>query len=219
MLDGHEITSEPEQASAEDTAPDTAEQETTESAQGQNPVPSEDTASQAVEDDDESTIAEDDRGKRFVPEKRFKQIYAEKKELERQLEQLKTAPVEPESFNTNRVPLDRQSQLENELLFTQMPEFDPTSSNYSKALDAIAADIYRANGGNLTKLQAARMAKERASMIASKVDAVRSEARVVKIQNSDNGISQRNTVKESTPNLDNMSASELESYLKAQNAW
>jgi uncharacterized protein YlzI (FlbEa/FlbD family) len=185
-----------------------------------------DGAGDKVEDTPELvTTAEDDSGKKYVPEERFKEVYAKMKSLERaQQQSYVETPAEPETpsmpqytdFNPN---LSKQDMLETELLFTSMPEFDPNSSSYSKELDTLGAEIFRAHP-EYTKTQAARKAKELAKNLSQRPQAMQSEARNVKASQSDSGITSRVQVRQSQEvDPDKMSLQEKEQYLKEQGLW
>jgi len=162
-----------------------------------------------------------------VPKKAFDKNYAKRKEAERLLAE-KEAELQalrsqaPRS--TKPMPIaDKSEALENELLFTKMPEFDPYSDTYNPTLDESAAFIYNsyrdAKGKpTITKLQAAREAKRIASELTKQVASGRTDVRQVKMQ-TEGAFSQAARKVESTPNPEDMSLDEMERLLKSQGAW
>jgi hypothetical protein len=192
-----------------------------------NPADDSTDAPQAEEEEVEIEHAEDESGKRMIPEKRFKQIYAEKKAVERELESLrsKIGTPQPDTFQKQRqaiygAGLDKADIIETEMLFDRHPEFDPASTKYSPILDEMGAEILKANPG-ISKLEAARRAKTRVELIAKQTNAVRTEARIVKQQVADSGMASRASRSDvqTAPNLDNMSDKEIEAYLRETGAW
>lgn len=178
------------------------------------------------ENDDESQLAEDDSGKRYVPESRFKKVYGQMKEYERRVKEIESSKTtqerssnEPSESRKTPERVDRTDMLEIEMLRTQMPEFDPSSDSYSRELDELGADIFTANPG-ISRIEAARRAKERASRITKAFARATSEARAEKSEQSDRGITTRVTSRAaSEPDPDSMSLEEKEAYLKEHGAW
>jgi len=103
------------------------------------------------------------------------------------------------------------------------PQLDPKKPEYDPDLDDDAGTIWRAANGSLSPIQAAEKAIEKRAKlekkIATQVSGVKQEARLVKSQQSDQGITQK--VISRTPQFDvnNMSDKELEAYLKANGQW
>lgn len=163
-------------------------------------------------------LFEDESGKKYIPQDRFNKVYGKMKEYERMVQTIQQNPVP--TPNQQPVKMDRADQLETELLYSSMPEFNPTSERYSRELDVLGATIYRANSGGITKIEAARQAKEFLKGLSQKQEVIRNEAKVIKKQQSDSGISSRTTIREDvTPDPDKMSLEEKESYLKANGLW
>jgi hypothetical protein len=80
--------------------------------------------------------------------------------------------------------------------------------------------IYKASPG-ITRLEAARKAVQMAKKIQSKVTEVKDEARSVKTQQSDQGITSRVTSREASSDVPDESSSpeEMEKWLKAHGQW
>jgi hypothetical protein len=190
-----------------------------ESAPSEKTTESEEATTKEAETEEDPNIAEDDRGRKYVPEKRFKEVYAKQKKLERELEEVRKAKELPSSLIPSQ-PIDRNAQLENELLFTKMPEFDPQGDNYNAELDQVAANIYLAKQGSITKLEAARQARKLASKITEQVAGIRSDANAVKREQADSGITSRVTSRASAqPDFDKMSLDDMEAYMKSNGQW
>lgn len=237
-LNGHEITDKngeivegettiesqlPEEKTPEE---ETAEVDTT------TDVPAE--ASQATAEQPESDVAVDDSGKRYVPQDRFDKVYGKAKSAERRIAELE-AMLQPTATTTPRTPSratgmpDKSDMLEVEFLKSTLPQFDPNSSEYSEELDSLGATIYKSamvvdkhgkQVPTISRIEAARQAVAKARALTAKVSAVRDEARAVKSQQSDNGITNRVVSRASSqPNIDAMSDIELEAYLKQTGQW
>lgn len=228
-LNGHQITDDEGQISEETTSVDsTADQE--ENTVEETAIPekgAEPEESTPVEDEGtENELAADETGKRYVPESRFKEIYAEKKKLERELEQSKKAQpkaVLPNVQSEDSLPLqptDRTEALEVELLKTTLPQFNPESVEYDKTLDEMGAEIYRANPG-MTRLAAAKKALKRANELTKTSAAIKAEARQVKTIQADQGITGRVKSTGETKSVDpnSMTLDEKEEWLKANGQW
>lgn len=217
MLNGHEITddggnlteeteSAPEETVTEEIVEEQPVEETTKAPE----VPTQ----KAPVDDD--LVEDESTGKKYVPEKRFTEVYAKMKELERKLQV--TPGVIPQPVRPS-VPLDRADALETELLYSTMPEFDPNSTNYDRRLDELAFQYYRPEQG-VTKIAAARKAKDFIRQLSQSQDIVKKEARTVKIAQSEGSIAKRSQakdIKEADPSR--MSLTDKEEYLKAQGLW
>ena len=166
--------------------------------------------------------ASDESGKRYVPEERFKEVYAKWKKAERKEE---TKQVEKPSGKPVTAPLTKTDALEIEILRSTLPQFNPENPEYSREIDELGYSLYEGSKdslGNysLTRIQAGKKALEMAKKITSKVAEIKTEARTVKAQQSDRGITNRVLNREQQqvdPNK--MSLEEKEEWLKANNAW
>lgn len=229
-LNGHEVTNDEgnideRETSIEESAPQEQTPEggsaTAESAEETNVE-----ESKSETEESETDLAQDESGKRYVPEKRFKEIYGKAKATERELQALRAqlaqgnsvlqqAASKPNS-KQSAPKVDKADVLE---LKMTLPQFNPASQEYSEDLDTLGFQILRANPG-MTPLQAGYQALEMAKKIAGKVAGVKEEARTVKSLQSDQGITNRVTSRQATQaNPDNMSASELEAYMKQNGMW
>lgn len=243
-LNGHEVTNEEGNVMENETSfEESATQETNtedESDMAEKSPESEMEAPKVSNEEpekaEEAELAEDESGKRYVPENRFKEVYGKAKSLERELQALKEVqqkfPVQsaqPTASSRPIDPVDRSEHLEVELLKATLPQFNPDSDQYSPALDEMGALIYKANmqpdkKGNMvptiTRLEAARMAVKQAKTLQAKEVEIIAEARAVKTQQSDHGITNRVVSRQaSQPNFDSMSDREIEAYLKANGQW
>lgn len=173
----------------------------------------------------EPEVAEDEDGKKYVPEGRFKEVYAKLKEAERKLQS--STPVQKAPIMSSVSP-DRSALLETELLNQTLPQFNPNSPEYSQVLDEMGAEIYQSahrydpSTGQIlptiTKLEAARRAIDRAKKLGGFQEQARKEARIVKTQQSDSGItSSSKKVAEKKP--EDMSLEEKEAYLRRTGQW
>lgn len=195
-----------------------------EDAQVEKSAESEGKETQAEPEEDEIDMVElasDETGKRYVPESRFKEVYGKMKDFERKLRNPEPKPegVTPEPKLESK-PIDKTDAVEIELLRATLPQFNPDSENYSRELDELGFAIYKANEG-ITRLEAARKAVSMAKQIQSKVAKVEAEARTVKSQQSDQGITSRVTSRvgvSDTPSED-ASPEEMEKWLKAHGQW
>lgn len=226
LLGDHQVTDDQGNLTGEETsAPEPAAEETNteEPATAQEPAakPQKKESIPSTEGD-ETDLAVDDSGKKYVPEKRFKDVYAKWKEAERVAQQ-KTKPQQSgQQPQPQYVPTDKTAALETEILFSQFPQFDPSRTDeYSEVLDLMAADIYLASNGQLTKVQAARTALDRAKNLALKSERMKSEAKTVKVQQAESEFTGRggNVGRSTTPDTDNMSDKELEAYLRSTGQW
>lgn len=235
-LDDHQITDEEgdptgEQNPAEES---TAQEETTveEATTAEKPQVAEEASTQEAETEDQDQLVADEAGKRYVPEKRFKEVYGKAKRYEREKGALEAQVKALNDQLLGKAPLPvagkpsvispearKADQLETELLFQALPQFDPESKEYSEVLDQLGADTYKANPG-ITKLEAGKRAIKTAKKLTEKIAQVKVGARQVKTLQSDQGITNRVTSREGAkPDVDKMSAPELEAYLKETGQW
>ena len=209
-----EDTAAPEQAPVEQDA--TAEK----SAEPEKSVPTDD---KGTENEPEMVeTASDETGKRYVPESRFKEVYAKWKSAERERAQKPNyVPTPPPA----QAPLNKTEALETELLKGTLPQFNPDSPDYSLEMDELGYSIYEGSKdpkGNyaITRLEAARKALQMAKKITSKLADVKLEARSVKAQQSDQGITNRVLNREGTKaDPEKMTIEEKEEWLKSQGLW
>lgn len=225
-LDGHDVTTEDGDVAESDTAvEESAPQEQTtedESAEVESTATEEAPAPKAEDTEVESDLAQDESGKRYVPQERFDKIYGKAKATERELAALRQQlagnsvlnQAKPGKGQTPKV--DKADVLE---LKMTLPQFNPGSTDYSEDLDTLGFQILRANPG-ITPLQAGYQALDMAKKLAGKEAVVRQEARTVKSLQSDQGITSRVVSRQATQeNPDNMSASQLEAYMKKNGMW
>ncbi len=226
-LDGHQVTDEEGKVEESET-PDlesAPENQTTEdeSAPVETPPVQEEEASKASEPEDGEPLAEDESGKKYVPEKRFNQVYGKMKDYERQLEEQEAQKAKGEALlqqkpksESKPVKVDKADILE---LKMTLPQFDPNKEEYSPELDKLGFNILRANPG-MTPLEAGHEALKLAKQLAKKEALVREEARSVKSQQSDSGLTTRVVSRGQTqidPN--SMTEQELEAYMKQNGMW
>lgn len=229
-LNGHEVTDEEGGVAEGETATvESAPEEKTpedDSAEVQSTVDEPVEEAKADTDESESDLAQDESGKRYVPEKRFKEVYGKQKATERELQALRAQMASGNSVlqqaagkpnSKNPAPkVDKADVLE---LKMTLPQFNPGSTDYSEDLDTLGFQILRANPG-MTPLQAGYQALEMAKKLAGGVAGAKSEARTVKALQSDQGITNRVVSRQAAkPNVDNMSADEMEAYLKQNGMW
>lgn len=229
-LDGYSVTDDEGNVSETDTDQlDSAPVEQTtddESATGENPPETESQYANADDEVDGEQLAEDDSGKKYVPLDRFNQVYGKFKQTERELQEQREALEKGkallEQTSTGKpkkqpeVKVDKADLLE---LKMTLPQFNPDSDKYDQNLDQLGFDILRANPG-ITPLEAGKAALERAKKITEKYAGVVNEARTVKAQQSDTGItSRRVSTGKQTVNPDNMSLEDMESYLRESGNW
>lgn len=185
-------------------------------------------------EESESDLAEDDSGRRYVPEDRFKQVYGKMKATERELEairQLKAQsnldveksdqPRQRSKGDTSQTDelLARQRKLEFKTIIKEYPQFDVNSPDYNPALDEMAGDFVKADP-SLSLIDAAEKAVARAQAIQRQSEAVRSNNRVVKVQQAEGGIARPSVSRgEQQINPDNMTEAQLEAYLKQTGNW
>lgn len=225
-LDGHDVTTEDGSVAEPETAvEESAPQEQTtedESAEVESTATEETTAPKAEDTEVESDLAQDESGKRYVPQERFDKIYGKAKATERELAALRQQLQANSVLNQTKPgkgqapKVDKADVLE---LKMTLPQFNPGSADYSEDLDTLGFQILRANPG-MTPLQAGYQALEMAKKLAGKVESVKQEARTVKSLQSDQGITSRVVSRQATQeNPDNMSASQLEAYMKKNGMW
>jgi len=230
-FDDHQITDDGGQILEDETSTqDSAFEEENavdDSTEAEKPTEPEYSETNAEDDGEDDEHVVDDAGKAYVPKKAFDKNYAKRKEAERllaerdrELEMLRgqEKPV------ARPVPIsDRGEALENELLFTKMPEFDPYAKEYNPTLDESAAFIYNSyrdtkGKPTITKLQAAREAKRIASELTKQATSGRAEVRQVKMQ-TEGSFSQAARKVDTTPKAEDMDLDYMEKYLKEQGAW
>lgn len=229
-LDNHEITDDQGQIRGEETpnensatlekttdqvgatAEKSAESETTTPVEGKE-----------TENEPEMVeTASDETGKRYVPESRFKEIYAKWKTAEREKAQKPNYVPTPSPIQQ---PLNKTEALETELLRSTLPQFNPESPDYSREVDELGFSLYegskdRQGNYTITRLDAGRKALQMAKKITSKLADVKIEARTVKAQQSDQGITNRVLNRDETKNDPmTMSIEEKEKWLKDNGYW
>lgn len=230
-FDNHQITDDEgqiaeDETSFQDSALDegNAEEEVT---QGENPTEPEESETNTEDDGEDEEHVTDETGKAYVPKKAFDKNYAKRKEAERRAAELEaelSALRQQKPSSKRPTPIaDKSEALENELLFTKMPEFDPYSDKYNPTLDEQAAFVYnsyRDDKGRptITKLQAAREAKRIAEELTRPLASSKAEVRQVKMQ-SEGAFSQAAKKVDTTPKPEEMSLDDMEKYLKSQGAW
>jgi len=243
-LDKREITDDEGQIKEEDTSVEesaTQEKNTEEeSATAEKPAESiaKETESESLED--EIPLAEDESGKRYVPEKRFKEVYGEKKQLERDLQakdeliqtlmsqglsqteakkQSEVKPTESETYIPSKADL-----LELRMTLPQFdPKFDeegkPTNSDYSQELDKLGYQLLKANPG-ITPLEAGRKALKIARDISKQEISLANKAREAKSSASDQGITSRVVSRQPEKfDFDNATDQEIEEHLRSTGQW
>jgi hypothetical protein len=226
-LNGHSVTDENGDVTESETVAQEAapvEQTTeNESTEAEKPAKLEDPAPQAEESDEENPV-EDESGKRYVPEKRFKEIYAKAKEAERRLAEIERQQAQGQALlNTPKgkkvaqtdIPVDKADILE---LKMTHPQFNPNSDQYDPDLDDLGFKIWKGAGGSLTIIEAAKEAMRLQNNIAKKVTGVKQEARLIKSQQSDQGMT-RVINKPPTIDINNMTDQQLEEHLRKTGQW
>lgn len=232
-LDNHQVTDDEGELVEETTTEEPTTQEQTpeeEDATAEKSEKSEDKSTQeeSKEDENEPELVEtasDETGKRYVPETRFKEVYARMKAAERAAKSKPAEVSRPQAPVTARKPVDKLDSLEIETLRSTLPQFNPESNDYSREIDELGYSIYEGSKdtkGNytMTRIEAGRKAISMAKKITSKVAEVKSEAKTVKAQQSDQGITSRVLNRESTQiDPEKMSLEEKEEWLKANGYW
>jgi hypothetical protein len=226
----HQITDDQGQLVADDTAQEeSAPQEQTtveEGATAEKSAETTETTQETKASENEPELVEtasDETGKRYVPESRFKEVYAKWKAAERGTtkEPQVTQPIAP----IQTAPLNKQDALEVELLRSTLPQFNPESDQYDKDVDELGFSIYEGSKdskGNylMTRIEAGKKALAMAKKITSKVADVKLEAKTVKAQQSDQGITNRVLNREGVKlDPDKMTLEEKEEWLKSEGLW
>lgn len=227
-FNGHSITDENGQLAEEPANDDspveekTPVTETVDESKDESKKPEQETAETEPEE------AEDEDGKKYVPKRRFDEVYAKWKDAERKTS-VKQEVASPQYMQPiSSINTSTTSMLETELLNQTLPQFDPNSPEYSQVLDEMGAEIYQSNHRydattgqilpTITKLEAARRALTRARQLGGFQEQARKEARIVKTQQSDSGITTSSKkVAEKRP--EDMSLEEKEAYLKKTGQW
>jgi hypothetical protein len=230
-LDNHQVTNNEGELMEETTSQEeSAPQEQTpaeEAATVEKPAETEEsvpTETKATENEPEMVeLAADETGKRYVPESRFKEVYAKWKDAERKSSTL-PLPTVPQPA-VQQKPLEKTDALEIELLRSTLPQFNPESSDYSQEIDELGYSLYEGSKDikgryTMTRIDAGRKALSMAKKITSKIAEIKTEARTVKAQQSDQGITNR-VLNREAKQLDpgKMSLSEMEEWLKTNNEW
>lgn len=225
-FDGREITNAEGEISSDETEFEESALQDTNTVE--ETASSEKSAEQEVEEPKDSTpdsepeLAEDETGKRYVPESRFSKVYGEKKALERELEAIKSqAQGQTQQQPSTEQPANQVgfTDVETEVLYVAMPQFNPESDQYNRKLDSLGLQIFRANPG-ITKIEAARRAIRTARELTADSAQVVAEARTIKSQQSDQGITSRVTSRQPKQvDIDSMNDQELEAYLRANGQW
>lgn len=217
-----ELTSQDESAILEQTPVEDGA--TAEKSADQGNPPKED--QQSENEPEMVETASDETGKRYVPESRFKEVYAKWKEAERNAKgRGETPPPEPVRIPQPLKAADKADALEIEILRTTLPQFNPESQDYSRDIDELGFSLYEGSKdskGNytMTRIDAGRKALQMAKKITSKVADTKLEARTVKAEQSDQGITNR-VLNRGEQKLDpnKMSLDEKEAWLKATGNW
>jgi hypothetical protein len=226
-LNGHAVTSEDGDVAESDTANEESApvEQTTEddSAEVESTATDETTAPKAEESEVESDLAQDESGKRYVPQERFDKIYGKAKATERELAALRQQVAGNSVLNQVKPgkgqPVQKIDKADILELKMALPQFNSGSTEYDEDLDTLGLQILRANPG-ITPLQAGHLAIDTAKRLAGKANVVRDEARAVKSLQSDQGITSRVVSRTSTePDVNKMSASQMESYMKSKGMW
>ena len=229
-LNDHDVTDNQGQVAGETTPVETtATQEQTTVKEDATAEKSAETAESVPTDTKESEnepemveTASDETGKRYVPESRFKEVYAKWKAAQRESSTPEVIkPIAPVQAR----PVDKTDALEVELLRSTLPQFNPESDTYSREIDELGFSLYEGSKDNsgkylITRLEAGRKALDMAKKITSKIADVKLEAKSVKAQQSDQGITNRVLNREGAqldPNK--MTLEEKEEWLKANDLW
>ena len=225
-----QVTDEDGKPVDETTTEESATQEQTPEEKDETAEKSADTEETSPEATEESEnepemveTASDETGKRYVPEKRFKEVYAKWKAAERGKPETKEEPKQ--EAPTQPKPLERIDALEIEQLRSTLPQFNPDNKDYSRDIDELGFSLYEGSRDNLgnyamTRIEAGRKAVSMAKKITSKVADIKVEAKTVKAQQSDQGITNRVLNREGEkldPNK--MTLLEKEEWLRETGAW
>lgn len=236
-LNNHQVTDENGEITDEGTfvsesAADeasTAETYEDESTGVEKPTESIEEDTQFSEEDEGTEHVEDESGKRYIPANRFNKVYGELKARERELESLKRPQQQaPQATSTGETPLgtglNPVAALEVEMLMEKYPQFDRNSSEYSRTLDEMGAEIFNNNvvdgKPTITRLEAARRAITRARELTQTTVAKKAEVKALKRATADTGLASRASRGSDAPiNIDDMSLEEKEAYLKRTGNW
>lgn len=222
-LNDHEITDQDGQVAEETANEDMAPQETNtveETATAEKSAESTEEELKDSEVETETQLAEDETGKRYVPEGRFKDVYGKYKATQRELDSFKRQATAQPIMQPTPETSDKAAQLETELLYVTLPQFDPNSDQHDPDLDDLAVSIYQANPG-ITKIEAGRRAIAKAKALTKDQVKIVAEARTVKTQQSDQGITSRvsNRPAENAEPGAGASLEEMEAYLRKTGEW
>lgn len=232
-MDNHQVTDDDGQIAGDETPqeePAPQEQTTVEEdATAEKSADSEEsTPVESEESENEPELVEtasDETGKRYVPESRFKEVYAKWKAAERGKAQTPAPEVYKPQAPTPAGPINKQDALEVELLRSTLPQFNPESPDYSRDIDELGFSLYEGSKdakGNytMTRIEAGKKALAMAKKITSKVADVKLEAKTVKAQQSDQGITNRVLNREGEKlDPEKMTLEEKEEWLKANGYW
>lgn len=229
--DGHQITDDEGKLAEEESAPEQPaapkEESSVEQAPTSEKTPEPDNREpQEAKSDDETELGVDDTGKRYVPESRLKRetrlrreaeraLDAQRKQLEQGKQLLNSAKPDQPLPEPERT-IDKADVLELKLT---KPQFNPNAPEYSQELDELAFKIFKAEPG-LSIMEAADKAEEYAKALAQRSVQAKTEARLVKTEQADRGITGRGGQRQETqPDVDAMSDQEIERYLKETGQW
>jgi len=191
----------------------TYEQETPVDNSDEVESPEEVVPTQSATTDNANDYAEDETGKKYIPKERFDQIYGRYKALEREVQK-------PRKETSSKVKgPDKIESIEMELLYEKYPEFDPYSNSYDKNLDRLGGLAIKADP-SMTRLEAARRAKEMARELATRGQEERARTLDVKRVQSEGGMTHSGLTRQS-PSADpsKMSEAEMEVFLKQSGQW
>lgn len=230
-LDNHQITDDqgeiPEETTSEEHSETPEQTPVTEDATAEKSADEQTPPKEEAKSENEPEMvptAEDETGKRYVPESRFKEVYAKMKDYERRVQAPPVTETTPKP-SVGLKPSDKADALEIELLRTTLPQFNPESADYSRDIDELGYSLYEGSKdskGNytMTRIEAGRRALNLAKKITSKVADVKLEARTVKVQQSDQGITSRVLNRDGVKlDPEKMTLEEKEEWLKANGSW
>lgn len=236
-LNGREMTDEEgnlteNDNSVEESAPQ--EQTTdTDTATAEKSAESEDTTPKVGEDDSETELAEDESGKKYIPKSRFDKVYGKQKQLEREIEQLRSQqatkpstqdlanlfPQVPE-YQPQPQDLSTNAVLEQEILLDKYPQFNPESPEYNQALDRLGGEIARTMPAGTSRIAIAKRTLEVAKELTAKQAEVVAQSRQVKLAQADQGVTSRVNQRVAVqPDFNSMSLEDKEQYLKEIGEW
>lgn len=213
LIDEEIDTSQDESATSEENVSDDV------SDDGDDNTVVDDSVDYPVDDEDTEIQRTDAKSGKSVPVERFNSVYGKLKAAERELEARSKGSVDVPKITPHASKAD---VLESEMLMDKYPEFDPSSDRYDQVLDAMAFDIFEANGGsfgNITRLQAARKALDRAKKLGVARMAVKSQARAVKVAQAGGSVGKTSRHVDTTPKVSDMSLEEKEKVLRDQGLW